>query len=106
MATIIAYLIAGISTTGFLILWFWVARRELQEKHNMVESAANQLATCHKEYMLSRDGQEAMDAERIFLRSRDIYLQSVNLYNETLKRPWYGIPGFLMGFQIVSAKET
>lgn len=105
MATIIASIIAVLSTTGFVILWFWVARRELLEKQNMVQSAASQLATCHKDFLLARDGFDTMDAEHIFLRSRGIYIQSVNLYNKTLEKPWYRIPGFLMGFRMVSGKE-
>ncbi len=105
MTIIISYLIAAASTTAFLALWFWVVRRELLRKLNMIQSAASQLLACHKNYLQSRDEVGEIDAENIMLRSRDIYVQSVKLYNQTLRKPWYYIPGWLMGFRIMSEKD-
>lgn len=105
MTAIISYLIAGVSTTAFLTLWFWVVRRELLTKQNMVQNAADQLLACRKNYLLSRDGVGEMDAETILIRSRDIYIQSITLYNQTLRKPWNGIPGYIMGFRIISERN-
>ncbi|MEL1135685.1 hypothetical protein AAC978_10925 [Desulfitobacterium sp. THU1] len=105
MTTIIIYLVAGISTTAFVILWFWVARQELLAKQSTVQSAGSQLIVCHKKYLQSEDGLEEINAKNILLRSQDIYIQSVKLYNQTLKKPWNRIPGIFMGFCMLDEKE-
>jgi len=58
----------------------------------------NQLVACRKKYMQARDGLEE-DTRCILARSRDIYSQSVTLYDQTLQKPHNRIPGFLLGFQ-------
>jgi len=93
---------AVISTAAFLALWFWVVRRELRAKKDTAKSAQSQLAACRKKHMQARDGPEKEDAQFILTRSRDIYRQSVTLYNHTLQKPWNRIPGFLMGFRELS----
>ena len=44
MTAIIASSIAFFSTAAFIALWFWVVRKELKAKQNMVEGAQVQLA--------------------------------------------------------------
>ena len=105
MPTIIPYLIAGVSTTAFLTLWFWVVRRELLAKQNMVQNAEEQLLACRKNYLQSKDGVGEMDAENILIRSQDIYVQSITLHNQTLRKPWNLIPGYIMGFHIIPEKN-
>jgi hypothetical protein len=102
LTTMIAYVAAGISTTAFLALWFWVVRQELTTKKDTVKSARSQLTACRKKYLQARNGPEEIDAQGILTRSRDIYQQSVTLYNQTLRKPWNRIPGFLMGFREIS----
>jgi hypothetical protein len=98
----IAWVTSTISTAAFLLLWFWVVRRELRGRKDTVNSARSQLAVSRKKHMKARDGPEEMDAQCILERSRDIYRQSVALYNQTLQKPWNRIPGFLMGFRDLS----
>ena len=43
MTTIIAYTVALVSTSAFIALWFWVARRELYAKQKTVDAAKCQL---------------------------------------------------------------
>lgn len=102
LTTMIAYVAAAISTTAFLALWFWVVNRELTARKDTVKSAQSQLTACRKKHMQARDGPEEVDAQGILTRSRDIYRQSVMLYNQTLQKPWNRIPGFLMGFRELS----
>lgn len=96
---------AAISTAAFLTLWFWVVHRELTAKKEIVKSARSQLAACRQKHMQARDGLEKVDAQGILTRSRDIYRQSVTLYNQTLHKPWNCIPGILMGFREISKKD-
>lgn len=105
MITIIACLAATISTSSFLVLWFWVVHRELRAKIDTVNSAKNQLYACRKNYMLTRDSANEQDAKSILSRSLDIYHQSVILYNQTLLKPWNRISGFLMGFRQIREQK-
>lgn len=96
---------AALSTAAFLSLWFWVVHRELTAKKEAVKSARSQLAACRKNYLRARDGPDEVIAQGILNRSRDIYRQSVALYNQTLHKPCNYIPGFLMGFREISKED-
>lgn len=89
-----------------MILWFWVVREKLLAKQSTVQSAASQLIVCRKKYLQAKDELDELDAQSILLRSQDIYIQSVRLYNQTLRKPWNRIPGFCMGFFGMSDKES
>lgn len=104
LTTIIACVTVIISTTSFLILWFWVVHRELKAKINIVNSAENQLTACRKNHMHTKGGSEEQGAKSILSRSLDIHRQSVILYNRTLMKPWNYIPGLLMGFRQITNK--
>jgi len=99
LVTIIAFVLALISTISFLALWFMTVYHELRSKTDTVKSAENQLAACRKNHMLLSDSSDEQSAKSILSRSMDIYNQSVMLYNQTLNRPWNRIPGYLMGFR-------
>ena len=49
MPSWVAWLIAAVSTTAFLVLWFWEVRRVLRSRRSVVESAAAQLAACRRQ---------------------------------------------------------
>lgn len=102
----IAFVTVGISTAAFLALWFRVVHRELRFREDTLKSAASQLAACRKKHMQTRGGPEETDAQCILARSRDIYRQSVTLYNQTLEKQQNRIPGFLMGFQPIEEGEN
>ena len=72
MSSWVAWLIAAVSTTAFLVLWFWEVRRVLRSRRSVVESAAAQLSVCRR--------------------------QAVAHYNDTLCKPWCRLPGHLLGF--------
>jgi hypothetical protein len=105
LTTMIVGVTAAISTAAFLTLWFWVVHRELIAKKETVKSARSQLAACRKNHLRARDGPDEVGAQGILTRSRDIYRQSVTLYNQTLHKPWNCIPGFLMGFREISKED-
>lgn len=96
MSPWIAWLIAIVSTTAFVTLWFWEVRRILNGKKSTVDSAAGQLAAFRR-----KAESEPLDRElhHVLQRSKSIYQQAVNNYNDALHRPWAYIPAHLMGFR-------
>lgn len=97
MTATVAWLIAGCSTTAFIVLWFCMVRRELRIKQSMLESAEIQLAIVHEQ---CAEAQDDPDKQGILNRSLDIYRQAIERYNETLRKPWNIVPGFLMGYRL------
>ena len=99
----LGWLVAGISTVGFISLWFWEVRRVLRNYRSMVQCAAGQLVSCRKR--LAQSQQDAALLE-VLRRSESIYRQAAGNYNETLHRPWIYIPGRLMGFHYEEAAKV
>lgn len=99
MTAWIPWLIAIASMGAFLLFWFRDVRRIMRERQSMVESAASQLASCRKKAAADRSDPEAT---AVLALSHKIYRQAVDIYNQTLKRPWVRIPAYLMGYEPVS----
>ena len=97
------WLLAVVSTVGFVSLWFWEVRRVLRNYRSMVQCAAGQLVSCRKR--LAQSQQDAALLE-VLRRSESIYRQAAGSYNETLHRPWIYIPGRLMGFHYEEAAKV
>ena len=95
MSSWVAWLIAAVSTTAFLVLWFWEVRRVLRSRRSVVESAAAQLSACRRQAAGVRYDPELA---QILARSESIYRQAVAHYNDTLCKPWCRLPGHLLGF--------
>ena len=91
----IPWMIAVVSTAACLGLWFRDVRRIMQERRNMVESAAGQLAACRRKAAGIPPGPE-IDA--ILQRVENVYEQAVDRYNDTLSKPWVRLPAAVMGF--------
>lgn len=99
MASWLISLIAVVSVTLCLFLWFRDVRRIMQERESTLESAAGQLAACRERVRKARDDP---DAAALLARSEDIYRQAVNIYDRTIRKPWVFFPARLMGFQPIS----
>lgn len=101
MPTIIIYLLAAASTSGFIALWFWVVRRELKMKQSIVEGAFRQLSASRTAQLQARIKSESEQARAqiILSRSQDVYLQAMCHYNKALKHPLCYFPGLLMGYR-------
>lgn len=97
------WLLAVVSTVGFVFLWFWEVRRVLRNYRSMVQCAAGQLVSYRKR--LAQSQQDAALLE-VLRRSESIYRQAAGNYNETLHRPWIYIPGRLMGFHYEEAAKV
>lgn len=105
MTTALVGFAAILSATAFLTLWFWMARRELLGKQKAVDAAKSQLTASRQRYLRTRDGPEEEAAREILERSQSVYRQTVERYNEHLKKPWNHIPGVLMGFRKKDAQS-
>lgn len=103
MQIIIAYVIAGISVTGLIALWFAVAFNRLVDKHQEVMAAKEQIKVHYEAYRKERGGQKEEIAKRMLDTSRLIYQESVNEYNRFYSNPMYHFPGFLLGFRFIRA---
>ena len=99
MASWLITLIACCSTAVCLLLWFRDVRRVMRERQSTVESAKGQLAVCRER---ARKAQGDSEAAAVLERSEKIYRQAVELYNGTLRKPWYCLPALLMGFHPLS----
>ncbi len=92
----LGWLVAGVSTVGFVCLWFWEVRRVLRSYRSMVQSAAGQLMACRKR--LAQSQQDAALKE-VLRRSESIYRQAAEHYNTALCKLWAYLPGRLLGFR-------
>ena len=90
------WLLAVVSTVGFVSLWFWEVRRVLRNYRSMVQCAAGQLVSCRKR--LAQSQQDAALLE-VLRRSESIYRQAAEHYNAALCKPWAYFPGRLLGFR-------
>lgn len=99
LTTMIACLIALLSTVAFVVQWFWVARRELYAKQKTVDAAKRQLTASSQQLIRVRGGLGEEQAREILERSRSVYRQSVMLYNKTLCKPWNIVPALLLGYR-------
>jgi len=94
--------IAVASTAICLFLWFRDARRILRERKSMVDSAAGQLASCRQKAAALCDDPEV---KAVLKQSEKIYRQAVDIYNQTISKPWNYLPAVLMGFRPVGEAE-
>ncbi len=96
MPSWVSWLIAAVSTTAFLALWFWEVRRILLSRRSVVESAAAQLSAYRRQAVGVRYDPALAN---VLTRSESIYRQAVSHYNDTLCKPWIYLPGRLLGFE-------
>ena len=102
----VAYTIAIVSTAAFIALWFWVVKKELYAKKNMVEAAQCQLITSRNAYERDRDGPNCKETKEILARSQSVYRQAVHIYNNTLRKPYNAIPALFLGLRRKDVDET
>jgi len=99
---VIPWLIAILSTIVCLILWFRDVRRIMRTRGSTVESAARQLAVCRKRLTEAPGDPELKE---VLARSESIYQQGVDLYNQTLDKLFFRLPGKMLGFYPIQREE-
>lgn len=96
--TWLAYLIAGISTAGFVAIWFVNAGKELSRAKQSMEVALRQLRLHQDAYPQVRDGPYARAADNARMTAHMIYLETVRGYEATRQRPMNRLPALLLGY--------
>jgi DNA-directed RNA polymerase subunit RPC12/RpoP len=94
----IAYFIAGISTFALVALLFFNAYVSLSRKREDVRNAEDQVKLLQDCFNKTQNTPEEASAERMLETSIQIYTQIEKRYNETLQKPFYRVPAFMMGF--------
>lgn len=99
MTIVIAYFIATISIVAFLVLLFFNAYAVLSQKREAVRNAEDNVRLLQDCFNGMRNTPDEISARRMLKTSTQIYTQIEERYNETLRKPIYRVPGFLMGFR-------
>ncbi len=94
----IAWLISGISTAGFVAIWFATAHRELSRGRGNVENAVRQIKLHADAYPQVRDGPYGEAAMSAADTSRMIYRETVKGYNRIRRRTMNRIPALILGY--------
>lgn len=87
------------AVAALIALWLYSAKKELQKGFITAQNAKKQLLDCRKSRLLAKSEAETAQAKQVLARSRDIYRQSVQLYNSLLTKPKNRIPALLLGFR-------
>lgn len=105
MTIVIAYFIAAISTVALFTLLFFNAYRILSRKRGEVRNAEENVRLLQDCFNGMRNTPDEISARRMLETSTQIYKQIERSYNETLGKPIYKLPGFLMGFRKAEEKK-
>lgn len=97
----IAWLIAGISTAGFVAIWFSTAHRELLRGRQSVENAVRQIQLHVDACPQVRGGPYDETAMSALDTSRMIYRETVKGYNRIVRRPMNRIPALILGYPLI-----
>jgi len=101
----IPILIALVSLAALIRLWFRTADQAMREKLDIVQSAQSQLNAYREALRQVEDAEMRSHAEEVTSRCRDIYVQAVALYNQTLSRPANRIPGMFLGYRLIEDEQ-
>ena len=98
MQSWLAWLIATVGIATSIFLWFRDVRRIMRERRSTVESAQGQMACCRQNAIRANTDP---GAAAVLNRSEKIYRQAVELYNQTMRKPWVLLPALLMGYHVI-----
>lgn len=98
MDNVLAWFIAGISTAGFVTLWFMAAYRELENARQGIENARRQMLLHSELYPRVRDGPNEAAAQSSVDTTQMIYHEVVKKYEHIRRKPMNRIPAFVFRF--------
>lgn len=93
-----AYMIAGISTTLFLTLWFYIAYKDLSKAKKALEHTKIQFLMHSELLMKQRGSPQEKDAQKITQTSELIYKRALLDYEAERNKPLNKFPAFVFGF--------
>ncbi|MDD3169527.1 MAG: hypothetical protein PHC91_08740 [Eubacteriales bacterium] len=99
MTAVLSYFIATISILALFALWFINAYQVISSKKQDLIQAEDQVRLHREGYHQQSGSPDEQAAMRMLETSKTIYLRIENSFHETLQKPFYRIPGFLMGFR-------
>lgn len=97
--TWLAYFIAGISTAGFVTIWFVTSGKEMARARRSVEGAMQQLQLQEDTYPQVRDGPHEKAAANSRETARMIYRETAKNYERTRRKPMNRLPALLLGYR-------
>lgn len=98
-ATMLGWIIAGISVAAFITLWFTVTYKELSVKRISLKTISEQVKVHRRLLMQERGGENDTAAKYILENKLMVYREIEKDYNTLLRRPLNRIPGYVMGFR-------
>lgn len=101
MTVWIAWLIAGISTVGLMIIWFITAHRELARAKQSVENAIRQVRLHIDGCAQVCNGPYEAAASNSLSVSRSIYREAVKNYEAARYKPLNRLPALLLGYRAI-----
>lgn len=99
MATAISMILGSASVTALLVVWFIHANQVLSRKKQDLIYADEQVRLLRTSFREAESGPEEASAGKMLETSLQIYNQIEGAYHQSLQKPMYQIPGFLMGFR-------
>ena len=97
MAAYWGWLVASISLSLCILLWFLYARSVMNTRRSTVESAQYQLSVYHEKYRSAQEDDPTI--ADVLARSESICQQAIRIYNRTLHNPGIFLPAILLGFR-------
>lgn len=99
MTTGISYGIAVISTVALIALWFLNTYQVISRKRQDMMHAEEQVRLHREGFRQMRGSVDEQSSLRMLETSEKVYMQIEKSYHLTLRKPFYRIPGLLMGFR-------
>jgi len=99
MTSAISYFIAALCILALLALWFINAYQIISRKKQDLMHAEEQVRLLRESFDEMRNSPYEASAGKMLETSIQIYKQIETSYNETLRKPIYRIPVFMMGFR-------
>ena len=102
MLLLVACVIAGACTVGFVAIWFKSVYDELAEKRKCLEGLFEQLRLHEGLYAEAMDGPDSGLSAGMLETSRMLCREASKSYNHILRKPMNRVPALLMGFRAVN----
>jgi hypothetical protein len=101
----IAWILAGVSMAGLVIIWFVSAYRELKQARQSVENAIQQIRLHIDGHAKVRGGPYEAAAANSLSVSRSIYREAVKNYEAVRHKPVNRFPALLLGYSDIPEKD-
>ena len=105
MTAWIAWLLAGVSMGGLLVIWLVSACRKLTRAKQSVENAIRQVRLHIDGFAQVCNGPYEAAAANSLSVSRLIYREAVKNYEAEIDKPFNRLPALVLGFRAISETD-